>query len=65
MEALIRSAGRAPRQRTTTYGAPPEKQVRRSFGAQPLTEPVNPPVGEAGLKRPERLVRPGLAGASL
>jgi FO synthase len=65
MEALIRSAGRAPRQRTTTYGAPPERQVRRSFGAQPLTEPVNPPVGEAGLKRPERLVRPGLAGASL
>ena len=28
MEALIRSAGRVPRQRTTTYGAPPEEQVR-------------------------------------
>ena len=27
MEALIRSAGRVPRQRTTTYGAPPEEQV--------------------------------------
>ncbi len=24
MEALIRSAGRVPRQRTTTYGTPPE-----------------------------------------
>jgi FO synthase len=65
MEAMIRSAGRIPRQRTTTYGTPPEEQVRRSFGAEPLAEPVNPPVREAGLKRPARLVRPGFAGASL
>ena len=28
MEAVIRSAGRVPRQRTTTYGTPPEEQVR-------------------------------------
>ena len=27
-------------------------------------EPLNPPVRDAGLKRPARLVRPGLAGAS-
>ena len=52
MEALIRSAGRVPRQRTTTYGTPPEEQVRRSFGAAPLAEPLNPPVRDAGLKRP-------------
>jgi FO synthase len=58
MESVIRSAGRIPRQRTTTYGTPPEEQVRRSFGAEPLAEPVNPPVREAGLKRPQRLVRP-------
>ena len=64
MEALIRSAGRVPRQRPTTYGPPPEEQVRRSFGAEPLTEPVNPPVREAGLVRPARLVRPGLAGVT-
>jgi FO synthase len=64
MEAVIRSAGRVPRQRTTTYGAPLEEQVSRSFGAEPLAEPVNPPVREAGLKRPARLVRPGLAGAT-
>jgi FO synthase len=64
MEALIRSAGRVPRQRTTTYATPPEEQVRRSFGAAPLAEPVNPPVRDAGLKRPARLVRPGLAGVS-
>ena len=64
MEAVIRSAGRVPRQRTTTYGIPPEEQVRRSFGAEPLLEPLNPPVREAGLTRPARLVRPGLAGAT-
>ena len=58
MEALIRSAGRVPRQRTTTYGTPGEEQVRRSFGAAPLVEPVNPPVRDAGLRRPSRLLRP-------
>ena len=62
MEELIRSAGRVPRQRTTTYGAPPAEQVARSFGAAPLSEPLNPPVRDAGLKRPNRLVRPGLVG---
>jgi FO synthase len=36
MEALIKAAGRAPRQRTTLYGAPPATQVARSFGAAPL-----------------------------
>src|SRR5204862_8349142 len=33
MEALIRSAGRTPRQRTTLYGSPPAAQTERSFGA--------------------------------
>jgi FO synthase len=60
MEALIRSAGRSPRQRTTTYGEPPEAQVRASFGAAPLAETVSPPAREAGLRAPPRLVRPGL-----
>ena len=59
MEALIRSAGRVPRQRTTTYGTPPEARVRASFGAAPLAEPRNPPVRDAGLQAPPRLVRPG------
>ncbi len=62
MEALIRSAGRVPRQRTTIYGSPPDEQVARSFGAAPLSESVNPHVRDAGLKRPNRLVRPGLVG---
>jgi FO synthase len=63
MEELIRSAGRIPRQRTTTYGEPPEERVLASFGAEPLAEPLNPPVKDAGLVAPPRLVRPGLVGA--
>jgi FO synthase len=63
MEQLIRSAGRVPRQRTTLYGDPSEERVRASFGAPPLAEPRNPPVKEAGLVPPPRLVRPGLVGA--
>jgi len=58
MEALIRSAGRIPRQRTTTYGTPDPEQVRRSFGAAPLAEAVNPPVRDAKLQRPARVLRP-------
>jgi FO synthase len=63
MEALIRSAGRLPRQRTTLYGEPPEERVAASFGAPPLAEPLNPPVQDAGLVAPPRLVRPGLVGS--
>ena len=63
MEELIRSAGRVPRQRTTLYGVPPEERVRASFGAAPLAEPLNPPVKDAGLVAPPRLVRPGLVRA--
>jgi len=63
MEDLIRSTGRVPRQRTTSYGDPPPEQVRRSFGAAALAEPLNPPVRDAGLQRPTRLLRPAaLAG---
>jgi FO synthase len=61
MEALIRSAGRVPRQRTTLYGEPPAEQVARSFGAAPLALPSNPHVNEARLERPRRLVRPAVA----
>ncbi|HET7745114.1 MAG TPA: 5-amino-6-(D-ribitylamino)uracil--L-tyrosine 4-hydroxyphenyl transferase CofH, partial [Gaiellaceae bacterium] len=63
MEALIRSAGRVPRQRTTLYGEPPEERVLASFGAPPVAEPLNPPVKDAGLVAPPRLVRPGLVAA--
>jgi FO synthase len=61
MEELIRSAGRRPRQRTTLYGEVPEERRLASFGAEPLAEPSNPPVKEARLVAPPRLVRPGFA----
>jgi FO synthase len=60
MEAAIRAIGRRPRQRTTLYGEPPEERVSASFGAPPLSEPLNPPANEAGLIPPPKLVRPGL-----
>jgi FO synthase len=63
MEELIRSAGRTPRQRTTLYGAVPEERRYASFGAEPLAEPWNPPVKDARLAAPPRLVRPGFAAA--
>jgi FO synthase len=43
MEALIRSLGREPRQRTTLYANAPAARKAASFGAAPLTEPVNTP----------------------
>jgi FO synthase len=63
MEDAIRAIGRTPRQRTTIYGEPDPERVRTSFGAPPLVEPVNPSVNDAGLRRPTRLVRPGLVAA--
>jgi FO synthase len=64
MEALIRAAGRTPRQRTTLYDVPPPTQVERSFAAEPLAEPRNPHVNEARLERPRRLVRPAALGST-
>jgi FO synthase len=64
MEAAIRAVGRTPRQRTTLYGEPAPERRQASFGAAPLAEPLNPSVNDADLKRPPRLVRPGLAGAA-
>ena len=61
MEAAARELGRTARQRTTLYGRPAPERTRLSYGAPPLVEPVNPHVNDAGLERPARLVRPGLA----
>ncbi len=60
MEALILANGRTPRQRTTLYADAPDDRRAASLTAQPLVEPLNPPVRDAGLKAPPRLVRPGL-----
>ena len=61
METAIRAAGRIPRQRTTLYRDVPDERRRLSFRAPPLAEPRNPPVSTAYLRRPAKLVRPGLA----
>jgi FO synthase len=61
MEAAIRAIGRVPRQRTTLYGIPDPERTRLSYGASPLAEPLNPSVNDAHLRRPARLIRPGLA----
>jgi FO synthase len=63
MEELIRSAGRIPRQRTTLYDDAPEERRLASFGAAPLAESWNPPVKDARLVAPPRLVRPGFAAS--
>jgi FO synthase len=63
MEELIRAAGRTPRQRTTLYDEVPSERRAASFGAAPLAEPCNPPVKDARLVAPSRLVRPGFATA--
>jgi FO synthase len=60
MEEAIRAIGREPRQRTTLYGIPDPERTVSSYGAAPLAEPLNPHVNDAGLKRPPKLVRPGL-----
>jgi len=55
MEALIRSIGRQPRQRTTLYGEPPAEQRRRSFGAPPLLELIQPALPRRERREPARL----------
>jgi FO synthase len=59
LEAAIRALGRTPRQRTTFYDDAPEERRLVSYGAGPLAEPLNPPVSEAGLVAPPKLLRPG------
>ncbi|MGI9478541.1 MAG: 5-amino-6-(D-ribitylamino)uracil--L-tyrosine 4-hydroxyphenyl transferase CofH [Hyphomicrobiaceae bacterium] len=46
MDDLIKSLGRNPRQRTTSYGEPPAERVAQSFNAAPITEAVNTPAKE-------------------
>ena len=43
METLIRSLGRTPRQRTTLYKEAPASRIAASFGAAPLSDPINTP----------------------
>jgi FO synthase len=58
MEALIRSIGRIPRQRTTLYGDAPAEQQRRSFTAAPLAQ-----VEQTPARRNARIGRRRVAAA--
>ena len=60
MEALIRSRGRVPQQRSTAYGSVPAERVETSFGAAPLEAIVNTPAHKYEREQPLELVRPGL-----
>ena len=65
MEALIRAAGRVPRQRSTTYGTPSGQQVVRSFDAgdlRPIVQTPSPAWARSGAR--ESLVKPGLEAAA-
>jgi FO synthase len=64
MEDAIRAIGRTPRLRTTLYGDASAERREAAFGAAPLVEPLNPPLNDAKLKRPARLVRPGVRAAA-
>ncbi len=61
MENAIRAIGRVPRQRTTLYGVPEQERTLASYSAAPLSEPINPRVNTSGMRRPAKLIRPGLA----
>jgi FO synthase len=43
MERVISGLGRVPRQRTTLYADAPAERRAASFGAAPLTDPINTP----------------------
>ena len=53
MEAMIRGAGRIPRQRTTLYGSVEEERRGRGFGAPALAPVVQTPLRRAARKRLE------------
>jgi len=43
MDEIIRSIGRVPRQRTTTYGVPPGDRIEASYGTAPLLPVIQTP----------------------
>ncbi|MBI4694906.1 MAG: 5-amino-6-(D-ribitylamino)uracil--L-tyrosine 4-hydroxyphenyl transferase CofH [Gammaproteobacteria bacterium] len=60
MQAMIRDAGREPRQRTTEYGEVPEERIEAARHAPELTEIVNTPALKFERNAKRVLVRPGL-----
>lgn len=60
MLAMIESAGRSPRQRTTAYGDAPAERIAVGRAAGELLEIVNTPARKYERKRKGPLQRPGL-----
>lgn len=61
LEAVIRAAGRTPRQRTTLYGDAPDERRARSFDAAPVSPIIETPLRKNGRNAGrDTLVRPGL-----
>ena len=60
MVAMIESAGRVARQRTTTYEDAPQERIQAGMAAGELTEIVNTPARKYERKREGPLLRPGL-----
>jgi len=63
MEALIRSVGRKPEQRNTSYQTVSRQQVEKSFGATTLQTPVFKSAGKFDRKEKgnkKKLYRPGM-----
>jgi FO synthase len=52
MEALIRSIGRTPWQRTTLYKAAPSERIAAAFDAPPLSPPIETPVARRTVGEP-------------
>jgi FO synthase len=69
MEEIIKSIGRTPRQRTTSYGEVSDSQKKKSFNAQELRESVFEAANKFNRKEnktkvdKKNLVRPGLEGS--
>lgn len=63
MDALILNLGRVPKQRSTSYGEPPARQVTRSFGAPALVPTVQTPAVERDRPGTAELIRPGLTAS--
>jgi FO synthase len=63
MAAMIESAGRTPRQRTTLYDDAPEERIGAGLAAGELTEIVNTPARKYERSGKRELLRPGLIAA--
>ncbi len=63
MAAMIRAAGRIPRQRTTTYEDATDERIAAGLAATELTDIINTPARKYERRRTAPLLRPGLVAS--